>query len=229
MKALLQSTILILTAAGLAAEPKLQPDAKEQGKMTPDGVLADLLAGNERFAKGELTRHDVPARVKAGTTGQFPKAYVLSCIDSRVPVEQVFDQGLGDLFVGRVAGNVEGVEQLGSIEYATKVAGVKLVLVLGHESCGAVKGACDGVELGNLTELLDEIEPAIDAIEGFDESKRNSKNADFVDAVVEKNVRLTVADLRKRSSVLAELEKEGAIKIIGGIYSLHTGKVTLLK
>lgn len=229
MKLLLQSTLLLLAAASLTAETKLQPNAEEQAKMTPDGVLKDLLAGNERFAKGELTARDVPARVKAGTAGQFPKAYILSCVDSRVPVEQVFDQGLGDIFVGRVAGNVESVNQLGSIEFATKVAGVKLVMVLGHEACGAVKGACDGVEMGNLTGLLDEIEPAIDATKGFDKDKRNSKNSDFVDAVIEKNVRMTVADLRKRSAVLAELEKSGAIKLVGGVYSLHTGKVTILK
>ncbi len=229
MKLLLQSTILILSAAGLVAEPKLQPNAEQQGKMTPDGVLTDLMAGNERFAKGQLTSQDVPARIKAGTAGQFPKAYILSCVDSRVPVEQVFDQGLGDIFVGRVAGNVESVPQLGSIEFATKVAGVKLVMVLGHEACGAVKGACAGVELGNLTGLLDEIEPAIEAVEGFEKGDRTVENSDFVDAVIEKNVRMTVADLRKRSAVLTELEKEGAIKIVGAVYSLHTGKVTILK
>jgi len=178
--------------------------------------------------KGELSPPNVLPRIEAATAGQFPKAYILSCVDSRVPVEQVFDQGIGDIFVGRVAGNVEGVDQLGSMEFASKVAGVKLVMVLGHEACGAVKGACDGVELGNLTELLDEIEPAVEAVDGHDDD-RSSKNKEFVDAVIEKNVHLTVADLRERSPVLAELEKDGAIKIVGAVYSLHTGKVTLLE
>ena len=149
-------------------------------------------------------------------------------MDSRVPVEQVFDQGIGDLFVGRVAGNVETGYQLGSIEFATKVAGAKLVMVLGHEACGAVKGACDHVELGNLTGLLKQIQPAVEAVEGFKDEQRNSKDSEFVEAVVEKNVRLTLADLRKRSSLLAEMEKAGKIMIVGGLYSLHDGKVRIL-
>jgi carbonic anhydrase len=160
--------------------------------------------------------------------GQHPKAFILSCVDSRVPVEQVFDQGIGDLFVGRVAGNIESVEQLGSIEFATKVAGAKLVMVLGHEACGAVKGACDHVELGNLTALLDEIKPAVAAVPGYSEDTRSSKNTEFVEAVIAKNVELTVADLRKRSPVLADLEKEGKIILVGALYSLKDGKVTLL-
>ena len=184
--------------------------------------------GNARFAKGEQSAPNITARIAATSSGQNPKAYILSCVDSRVPVEQVFDQGIGDLFVGRVAGNIESEEQLGSLEFATKVAGAKLVMVLGHEACGAVKGACDHVKMGNLTTLLSEIEPAVNSVEGFEDEQKNSKNADFVEAVVEKNVRLTVADLRKRSEVLAELEKNGEIMIVGGIYDLHDGKVTIL-
>ena len=184
--------------------------------------------GNARFAKGEQSAPNITARIAATSSGQNPKAYILSCVDSRVPVEQVFDQGIGDLFVGRVAGNIESEEQLGSLEFATKVAGAKLVMVLGHEACGAVKGACDHVKMGNLTTLLSEIEPAVSSVEGFEDEQKNSKNADFVEAVVEKNVRLTVADLRKRSEVLAELEKNGEIMIVGGIYDLHDGKVTIL-
>lgn len=212
-----------------AAETKLPPTAAQQKALTPQAVLDDLMAGNQRYASGKLSAPDVAKRIEATSGGQFPKAYILSCVDSRVPVEQVFDQGIGDVFVGRVAGNIESDDQLGSIEFATKVAGAKLVLVLGHEACGAVKGACDGVEMGNLTTLLDEIEPAVKAVEGFEDEQRNSKNKEFVEAVVEQNVRLTVADLRKRSPILAEMENKGQIMIVGGLYSLHHGKVTLLE
>ncbi len=215
----------VLSATGLSAET-LQPDAEAQKKLTPDAVLEDLMAGNGRYVEGKLSEPNVTARIKKAVEGQFPKAYILSCVDSRVPVEQVFDQGIGDIFVGRVAGNVEGVDQLGSMEFASKVAGVKLVMVLGHEACGAVKGACDHVELGNLTGLLDEIEPAVEMVKT--EGDRSSKNKEFVDKVIEANVRKTVADLRERSEVLAALEKEGAIKIVGALYSLQDGKVTLL-
>ncbi len=197
--------------------------------MSPDAVLTKLMAGNARFVAGEARDSNASARIEATKGGQYPMAYILSCVDSRVPVEQVFDHGIGDFFVGRVAGNIESTEQLGSIEFATKVAGAKLVMVLGHEACGAVKGACDHVKMGNLTTLLGEIEPAVKAVDGFEEDQRNSKNGEFVAAVVEKNVRLTMADLRERSEVLAELEKAGQIKIVGAVYSLQDGKVTLLE
>lgn len=200
----------------------------QQQAMSPDQVLDDLMAGNARYVRGDLSEPNVQARIAASSAGQYPKAVILSCLDSRVPVEQVFDQGIGDVFVGRVAGNVENVDQLGSMEFATKAAGSKLVMVLGHESCGAVKGACDGVRMGNLTELLASIQPAVDAVEGFPADQRTSKNAAFVDAVVEKNVRLTVDDIRRQSPILAELEREGRIRIVGAVYSLHTGRVTLL-
>ncbi len=224
MKATVLSIVLGLTVPCIASE--LPPTAEQQKALTPDAVLKGLMDGNKRFVKGELSEPNVTKRVEATTSGQFPKAYILSCVDSRVPVEQVFDQGIGDIFVGRVAGNIESTEQLGSIEFATKVAGSKLVMVLGHEACGAVKGACDHVKMGNLTELLAEIEPAVKAVDGHEE--RSSKNAAFVADVVEKNVRMTVADIRKRSAVLAELEKSGAIKIVGALYSLKDGSVTLL-
>ncbi len=226
MKSIPTTALLSLLAVGSLAATTLQPDAEAQKKLTPDSVLEDLMAGNERYVEGKLSDPNVLPRVKKAVEGQFPKAYILSCVDSRVPVEQVFDQGIGDIFVGRVAGNVEGVDQLGSMEFASKVAGVKLVMVLGHEACGAVKGACDHVKMGNLTELLDEITPAVESVEGHED--RSSKNKEFVDEVIEANVRKTIADLRERSEVLAELEKDGAIKIVGGVYSLHDGKVTLL-
>ncbi len=202
--------------------------SEEQAALSPDAVLADLLAGNARYVEGKLTERDITKEVKASAGGQFPKAVILSCLDSRVPVELVFDQGIGDVFVGRVAGNIENEDQLGSMEFATKAAGAKLVLVLGHEACGAVMGACDGVEMGNLTALLSKIKPAIEQTKGF-EGERNSKNDAFVAKVIEENVRQTVADIRSRSEVLAELETQGAIKIVGAIYSLKDGSVTLLK
>lgn len=228
----MKKTLIAIITAGLSmtfahADENLPTTKAEQTSLTPDAVLKDLMEGNKRYVAGKLTAPNVQKRVTASASGQFPKAVILSCLDSRVPVEKVFDQSIGDIFVGRVAGNVENVDQLGSMEFASAAAGVKLVMVLGHTACGAVKGACDGVELGNLTELLKKIKPAVDAVEGH-EGKRNSKNAEFVDAVVKKNVEITVKDIRERSKVLAGLEKEGKIKIVGGIYDLKTGKVTLL-
>ena len=224
----LLATAAILAPTALHAEAKLPPTADEQKALTPKAVLADLMAGNKRYVAGKTSDPNTTPRIEVTSTGQFPKAYILSCVDSRVPVELVFDQGIGDIFVGRVAGNIESTEQLGSMEFATKAAGSKLVMVLGHEACGAVKGACDGVELGNLTDLLNEIQPAVKAVEGHEEEGRNSKNKKFVADVVEKNVHLTVADLRKRSPVMAEMEKNGEIMIVGALYSLQDGSVTLL-
>lgn len=202
-----------------------------QAALTPDKVLADLMAGNKRFVKGEVNlANTIREEVEATASGQYPQAIILSCVDSRVPVELVFDQNIGDIFVARVAGNVENVDILGSMEFATKAAGAKLVMVLGHEACGAVKGACDHVKMGNLTELLAKITPAVEAVaKDFPEDQRNSGNKEFVAKVVEKNVQMTVEDIRKSSEVLAELEKAGTIKIVGANYDLDTGKVTLVK
>ncbi len=204
--------------------------AAEQKAATPDQILADLMAGNKRYVAGQITDLNIKENIKATSKGQFPSAVILSCLDSRVPVENVFDQGIGDIFVGRVAGNVENVDMLGSFEFATKLAGSKLVMVLGHEACGAVKGACDHAKMGNLTELLEKIQPAVDAIKDqYPEDQQNSKNLEYVNKVVEKNVEITVADIRKNSPVLAEMESKGEIKIVGAVYSLQTGEVTLLK
>jgi carbonic anhydrase len=210
-----------------SGEATMQPDKAGQDALTPDSVLKDLMAGNKQYVAGQLGNPNVEARRNKAAEGQFPKAYILSCVDSRVPVEQVFNQGIGDIFVGRVAGNIETAEQLGSMEFAAGVSGVKVVMVLGHEACGAVKGACDAVKLGNLTTLLEQIDPAIANVKGH-EGNRTSANKEFVSGVIEENVQLTVSDIRQRSEVLANLEKEGKIKIVGGIYSLHTGEVTLV-
>ena len=199
----------------------------QQSDATPDSVLKQLMEGNARYVKGQSTPIDINNSRAAATKGQFPLAYVLSCVDSRVPVEVVFDQGIGDIFVGRVAGNFENTDQLGSMEFATAAAGSKLIMVLGHEGCGAIKGSIDDVKLGNLTTLLNELKPAVNAVPGHD-GQRNSNNTAFVDQVIAANVKKTVADLRQRSQVLADLEKQGKIKIVGGVYSLKTGEVTLL-
>lgn len=199
---------------------------KEQEQMSPDEVLQDLQSGNERFVEEKFNDKDHKSLVESATEGQSPKAVILSCVDSRVPVETVFDQTIGDIFVARVAGNFENTDILGSMEYACKVAGSKLVFVLGHESCGAVSAACDNVELGNITSMLSNIKPAVDAVKITGE--RNSSNKDFVQAVVEKNVELTMERIRKKSSILKDLEANGDIKIVGGVYSLQTGEVKML-
>lgn len=206
-----------------------QTTKEQQSALTPDKVLADLMDGNARFTTGKMHNPEIKQRVANSAAGQYPKAVILSCLDSRVPVELVFDQRIGDIFVGRVAGNIEDEDQLGSMEFATKLAGAKLVFVLGHTACGAVKGACDDAKLGNLTALLARIKPAVEAVQGFQPAERNSKNHEFVEKVIEQNVRQTVADIHKNSPVLAELEASGKIKVVGGIYDLHTGKITLLK
>jgi carbonic anhydrase len=199
-----------------------------QSVMTPDSVLKDLLEGNERFVNGKLEGADNAALVNQTTGGQYPKAVVLSCIDSRVPVETVLDQAIGDIFVARVAGNFENADILGSLEYSCKVAGSKLVLVLGHEACGAVKAACDGVELGNITHLLSNILPAVQQSAEQVEGEANSSNKAFVAKTVENNVKLTMDRIRIKSPILKEMEDNGEISIVGGVYSLHTGKVEML-
>ena len=199
-----------------------------QVAMTPNNVLQDLLEGNNRFVGGNSQTTDNSALVNQTTGGQFPKAVVLSCIDSRVPVETVLDQAIGDIFVARVAGNFENVDILGSLEYSCNVAGSKLILVLGHESCGAVKAACDGVELGNITAMLDNIMPAVRKSAEEVEGEANSSNKAFVAKTVENNVRLTIERIREKSQILTEMEDNGEIQIVGGVYSLHTGKVEML-
>lgn len=199
----------------------------EQQALTPDEVLGQLKQGNQRFVSGTLTHRDLPGQVRAAASGQFPEALILSCIDSRVPVEYVFDRGIGDVFVARVAGNFEDVDILGSMEYATQVSGAKLVLVVGHEDCGAIKAAIDGVELGHITAMLENIQPAVDALSSY-EGDRTSKNPEFVHLVTKKNVRLTMERIRERSPILKGLEEQGRIKIAGALYHVKTGAVAFL-
>lgn len=199
---------------------------ENQAKLSPDSVLEDLMSGNERFVNAKMSDRDYKSQVNQAVEGQWPKAVVLGCIDSRVPVETIMDQGVGDIFVARVAGNFENTDILGSMEYSCKVAGSKLVMVLGHESCGAVKAACDDVKLGNITHLLSNITPAVEATEVAGE--RNSSNGDFVAKVIENNVKMTMDRIREKSPILKEMEEKGEIKIVGGVYALSTGKITLI-
>ncbi len=199
----------------------------EQAALTPAMVLESLRHGNERFVSGKTKSRDLRHDQQVTAAGQFPHAVILSCIDSRAPAEFVFDQGIGNLFNARITGNVANEDLVGSMEFACAAAGARLVLVMGHTSCGAVKGACDNVQLGNLTGLLNRIQPAVQAVRGVP-GERNSKNSAFVEAVSEANVRLTVARVREISPILRELETAGKIQIVGCIYHLETGRVQFL-
>jgi carbonic anhydrase len=199
----------------------------EQQRLQPDEVVTLLFEGNARFVSGDVTSRDHRAQVRAAVKGQWPKAVILSCVDSRVPVEDVFDCGIGDLFVARVAGNIVNVDMLGSLEFACAVAGAKVIMVLGHEYCGAIKGAIDKVELGNLTALLNIISPAIDEVEGHD-GVRVASNPAFVHRVAEQNVLRSVRRIREESPILRTLEESGQIRIIGCMYDLDTSVVELL-
>jgi carbonic anhydrase len=199
--------------------------AEEQKSLTPDDVLRSLKEGNKRFASGSLTLRDHSKQLRAAVNGQFPKAIILSCIDSRMPVEDIFDKGIGDLFVARVAGNVVNEDILGSMEFSCKVAGAKLVLVIGHEYCGAVKGAIENVKLGNLTTLLEKIKPAVEACDHY-QGNKSSSNPEYWDLVTQQNIKLTIENIRQRSQVLNEMEQKGEIKIVGSYYDLDNGEVT---
>ena len=199
---------------------------EERDAMTPAFVIEELKRGNERFWNGKRTIRDYLAEKRSSATGQYPAVVILGCLDSRVPAEIIFDVGIGDAFIGRIAGNVVNDDMLGSMEFGCAVSGAKVILVLGHTACGAVKGAIDDVVLGNLTGLLARIKPAIPATK-YD-GEKSSKNATYVDAVAETSVTLTLADIRRRSPVLEDLEKQGKISIAGGMYDLATGKVKFL-
>ena len=200
---------------------KAQRDA-----LTPDEIIALMKKGNERFRLGKESPHDYLAQQRASAKGQYPAAVILSCIDSRAPAETIMDLGIGNCFNARVAGNVTNDDIIGSMEFACKVAGAKVAVVMGHTACGAIKGAIDDVQLGNLTGLLAKIRPAVDATDY--EGERSAKNYGFVDAVARKNVELAIAGLRRRSTVLAELESSGAIKIVGAMYDLETAVVEFM-
>lgn len=207
--------------AGNARADALTKDLRD--KLSPDQIIQAMKNGNARFRKGERKERNYLREQKTSASGQYPAAALLTCMDARAPAEVIMDLGIGDIFNCRVAGNVQNADILGSLEYGCKLAGAKVVLVMGHTGCGAIKGAIDNAELGNLTGLLAKIKPAIEATAHTGE--RTAKNYAFVNAVSRKNVEMTVADIRKDSSVLAELEAKGTIKITGAMYNLETGAV----
>ena len=201
-----------------------------QATMTPQKSLQYLKEGNQRFQNNLKANRNLLEQVNDTSDGQFPFATILSCIDSRVSAELVFDQGLGDIFSVRIAGNFVNEDILGSMEFACKLAGTKLIVVLGHTSCGAIKGACDDAKMGNLTKLIEKITPAVNAVvEPKDLSLRNSSNLEFVDTVAEKNVQLTIDRIHKESPILSEMEKNGEILIIGAMYDINNGEVTFFE
>jgi carbonic anhydrase len=195
-----------------------------QSAMTPAQALAELKDGNARFVEGKPLHRDFPAQVQATASGQYPFAVVLSCLDSRQPIEIVLDQGIGDIFSARVAGNVLNDDIVGSMEFACKVSGAKLIAIIGHSNCGAIKGAIDDAQLGSLTGLLAKIKPAINAVPA-EIQPRTTKNYAFVDDVSAANVKLVIQEIRERSPVLREMLDKGEVQIVGGMYDLKTGKV----
>lgn len=200
---------------------------EEQEALTPDGVIELLKEGSARFSSGEVTLRNHKEQVRKAASGQFPKAIVLSCVDSRVPVEDVFDRGIGDMFVARVAGNFVNSDILGSMEFACKVSGAKVILVMGHEHCGAVKGAIDQVELGNITDMLRKIQPAVASCSDYG-GERSSANPSYVNLVAEKNVRLNLDRIRKESPILRDMDAAGKIKIVGAMYNMDSGAVVFM-
>ena len=199
---------------------------EERDRMTPGQVIDDLKRGNERFRTGTMTSRDYREQQRSSAAGQFPAAVALGCVDSRVPAEIVCDVGIGDMFTARIAGNVVNDDLLGSLEFACAVSGAKAILLVGHTACGAIKGAIDDVEMGNLTGLLARIKPAISATTFSGE--KSSKNAHYVDAVARTNVLLGLDSIRRRSPILEALEKKGTIQMVGGMYDLGTGKLEFL-
>ncbi len=214
------------TCSGSCEASKSVMTKETQAELTPDAILTDLMEGNKRYVAGKLSKRDLPAQVTATTKGQYPKAVILGCIDSRAPIEYIFDQGIGDIFVARVAGNIEDVELLGSIEYGVGVAGAKLIMVLGHEDCGAVKSAIKKVDVGSphVTALLDHLEEAIEKTEGT----RDAYDKCYFDNVIKQNAIQTVEDIRNKSAIIRNLEAQGKVKLVSAYYSLTDGKVTIL-
>jgi carbonic anhydrase len=198
----------------------------QRDRLTPAEIIQEIKEGNERFRSGKMKVRNYLAQQQATATGQYPAAIVLGCIDSRAPAEIIFDVGIGDTFNARVAGNVVNDDMVGSMEFACAVSGAKVVLVLGHTACGAIKGAIDDVEMGNLTGLLARIKPAITRTK-FDGDK-SSKNYAYVDAVARTNVLVSIENVRRRSSILEDLEKKGSIRMVGAMYNVATGRAEFI-
>jgi len=202
---------------------------EKQAEITPEAGVKALIEGNRRFLDQAPTERNLVEQVSQTSNGQYPFACVLSCIDSRIPTEIIFDQGIGDLFNARVAGNFVNDDILGSMEFACKLAGAKVIMVLGHTSCGGVKGACDNAELGLLTQMLGKIKPAVDAVKTPAGTDRSSKNKAFVNEVAEMNVRMNVEAISARSSVLKDMIENGEVIVVGAMYNVGSGKVTMVE
>ncbi len=221
MKTLVSLLTLFVMSSAMAFE------VDESKITTPQQALDALKSGNERFVTGDVINQDFEKQIAKTSSGQQPYATILSCLDSRIPPEIVFDQGIGDVFVGRVAGNIEDNHMLGSFEFATELSGTKLIVVMGHTSCGAVGGACANAKLGNLTQLLTEITPAVDLVKAKNPGK-DVCAAPHMDEIAEENVIKTVKDIRERSPVIAALENSGKIMVVGAMYDLTSGEVTFM-
>jgi carbonic anhydrase len=219
---------LVLSAMGAhAAQTAVTQTKQTQGATTPQKALQMLKDGNSRFIPGKMYQRNLMQQVKATAGGQYPFAAIVGCIDSRASNELIFDQGIGNIFSARIAGNFVNDDILGSLEFACAAAGAKLIVVLGHTECGAVNRACDDVVLGNLTQTLANIKPAVAAVSGYD-SDRSSKNTKFVQAVTDKNVVLTLERIRERSPILRSMVDKGQIGLVGAMYDVHNGKVSFM-
>lgn len=199
-----------------------------QQAITPAQALELLKEGNKRFMTNLKVNRNLLQQANETSDGQHPFAVILSCIDSRTSAELIFDQGLGDIFSARIAGNIVNEDILGSMEFACKVAGSKIIVVLGHTKCGAIKGACDHVEMGNLTALLSKIRPAVED-ENTVKENRTSSNSEFVEKVAKINVQRTVTAILERSPILKEMIENGELAIVGGIHDLNNGEVTFME
>jgi len=220
-----ESNVIEIDSSEILAEEPLT--AEQQAALTPDSILSILKKGNSEYINDSLTVRNSSKKIRKAALGQYPKAVILSCLDSRVPVEDVFHRGIGDIFVVRVAGNIINEDILGSLEFACKVSGSKLIVVLGHENCGAIKSAIDNVKLGNITTMLAKIRPAVESSADF-KGNHTSANKDFVHRVCVDNIKLSTSNIRAKSPILKEMEANGEIKIVGAIYKMETGKVNFL-
>ncbi|MFZ1799917.1 MAG: carbonic anhydrase family protein [Chitinophagaceae bacterium] len=222
------SAILMISSCSSSKTIQTVYTAAQQQALTPDQVLQNLKDGNSRFVQNNMLKRNLVMQAHAASNGQYPEAAIISCIDSRIPVEQVFDAGIGDMFVGRVAGNFVNTDLLGSLEFACKVMGSKVIVILGHSSCGAVKSAIDQVKLGNITAMLSNIQPAIALSQNFQYDK-SSKNDAYTDLVAKNNVLHTIEVIKQDSPILNDMLHNGTIKIVGAMYDIKTGIISFIE
>jgi len=208
--------------------PGLVTSAEELKALSPDTILQRLKNGNKRFTENNVTARDHSKRVMATASAQYPKSVVLSCLDSRIPVEDVFDKGIGDMFVARNAGNIINDDVLGSMEFACKISGAKLIVVMGHSGCGAIKAAIDDVKMGNMTAMLGKIKPAVRMSKDY-QGEKSSKNTEYTNEVGRKNVLHSIELVKRKSPILRKMLESNQIKIVGAYYEIKTGKVSFLE